>query len=613
MPRLTTRYRDGLGQPRETPAASATRIEATLNAHVAPCLDPVCVSFLPDTRSSLRAREALAGCLRIVDEDGSMLRNYELTPSDWSPAGDSYTLALDYTPTRAGYLSVQVESTEAQHRALWLVAPARQTVENPRRLGVFSPVYAASSEAQPSLRSLATLAQTLKPVGVGLIGTLPLFPSFAGVGAESDDASPYSPITRLLLNECWASAPAIAVCAARHGLKHHELAAPPEGDFDYRHALQTRLRAICEANTPEGLAQWRATQPRTGTVADYARFRAAKIAPEAPAPFEAAFLLLQEAVTEDLKHTRKALAALDVLAYVDLPLGVSPEGFDALHHAETFLEGMSVGAPPDRIFLGGQDWGFAPMHPQRMRESGYAYLIEALRATLAFADLLRVDHIMGLERVYVVPHGAPASDGAYLNYEAGELYAVLLIEATRAGCRLIGEDLGTVPESTRQRLTRHGIDGMHILQHELHTPLDASMYAPATSKLCALNTHDMPTFAGWCWGDDLRIQEELALIDADEARMAREQRGALIDRLRDAHGVIGNDSLLWPLLEAIAPRVRGTLLIDILDLVNDRRQHNVPGTPARAGNWCHRPKHPLDQACLDALGRVAARFAMHES
>ena len=161
-----------------------------------------------------------------------------------------------------------------------------------------------------------------------------------------------------------------------------------------------------------------------------------------------------------------ASAASSTPLYADLPVGVHPDGFDPLWAPHAFVAGMHGGAPPDLFFEGGQDWSFPPLHPERMREDGYRYFIEILRRAFRHASYLRVDHVMGLQRLYWIPEGFGARHGAYVSYRAEELHALVSLEAHRAGSVVVGEDLGTVPAGVRERMTEDHMLRSWVLQFE---------------------------------------------------------------------------------------------------------------------------------------------------
>ena len=155
-----------------------------------------------------------------------------------------------------------------------------------------------------------------------------------------------------------------------------------------------------------------------------------------------------------LEGPRKGLAW-----YLDFPVGVDFNSFDVWSNREAFATGASVGCPPDPVFTKGQNWGFPPLHPDRQREQGYRYLIASFRNHLRHANALRIDHVMGLHRLFWIPDGAEAKDGAFVSTPAEEIYAILSVESHRHSAWLVGEDLGTVPPEVEGAMKRHGSAG----------------------------------------------------------------------------------------------------------------------------------------------------------
>ena len=142
--------------------------------------------------------------------------------------------------------------------------------------------------------------------------------------------------------------------------------------------------------------------------------------------------------------------------YLDLPVGVNTASYDLWAHRECFAPAVGVGAPPDMFFAKGQNWGFVPLHPQRVRDSGYRYVIDYLRFQMAHTGLLRIDHVMGLQRLYCIPAGFSGDKGAYLRYAADEFYAILSLESHRHKTMIVGENLGIVPPETTAAMRRTG-------------------------------------------------------------------------------------------------------------------------------------------------------------
>ena len=189
--------------------------------------------------------------------------------------------------------------------------------------------------------------------------------------------------------------------------------------------------------------------------------------------------------------------------YLDFPVGVDFNSFDVWSNREAFATGASVGCPPDPVFTRGQNWGFPPLHPDRQREQGYRYLIASFRNHLRHANALRIDHVMGLHRLFWIPNGAEARDGAFVSTPAEEIYAILSVESHRHSAWLVGEDLGTVPPEVEGAMKRHGVRGMYVVQYEIRADRDRPLREVPESTIAGVNTHDMPPFASFWAGLDL--------------------------------------------------------------------------------------------------------------
>ena len=159
--------------------------------------------------------------------------------------------------------------------------------------------------------------------------------------------------------------------------------------------------------------------------------------------------------------------------YLDFPLGVHREGYDVWRRRDVFALEASGGAPPDDFFTKGQNWGFPPLHPEKLRQQGYQYYIACLRHQLEYAAQLRIDHIMGLHRLYWVPRGLDPTEGVYVRYPAAEYYAILSLESHRHQTVIVGENLGTVPDSVHKGMKSHNIYGMNVGQFGVRADVDA--------------------------------------------------------------------------------------------------------------------------------------------
>ncbi len=214
--------------------------------------------------------------------------------------------------------------------------------------------------------------------------------------------------------------------------------------------------------------------------------------------------------------------------YADLPIGVHPDGFDPIWAPQDFVTGVHGGAPPDLFFEGGQDWSFPPLHPERLREDGYRYFIDIVRRAFRHASYLRVDHVMGLQRMYWIPEGFDARHGAYVSSRADELHAVVSLEAHRAGTVVVGEDLGTVPAGVRERMTRDHMLRSWVLQFE--TTEEDPLPEPPAPVLASWGTHDLPRFGAYFAGLDIDENESAGHLSATGGDLAAPRARTLAHR-----------------------------------------------------------------------------------
>jgi 4-alpha-glucanotransferase len=296
---------------------------------------------------------------------------------------------------------------------------------------------------------------------------------------------------------------------------------------------------------------------------------------------------------------RRALAAGMSLGVVhDLAVGVHAHGADTWALQDVMGRGVTVGAPPDAFNQIGQDWSQPPWRPDRLAETGYAAYRDMLRTVLRHCRGIRVDHVIGLFRLWWVPEGKPASEGTYIRYDHDALVGILALEAHRAGAVVVGEDLGTVEPWARDYLADRGICGTSILWFERD---DAGTPRPPETwrALClaAVTTHDLPPTAGYLAGEHIRIRAELGLLTrpVDQERAVDTADRASWLRLLTERGWLAADVdvtdpadeeqvtlALHRALAATPSRLRGVALTDA---VGDRRAMNQPGTDDEYPNW----------------------------
>ncbi len=537
-----------------------------------------------------------------------------------------------------GYHRLEIGWGRCEGRAHLFCAPKRAwgaRGEGPERAwGVFVPLYALSrsrSWGSGDYTVLAELACWLAAQGGTFLATLPLLPLFL---EEPCEPSPYVPVSRLMWNEFYVDIPALPevrdLPAAVQGSgppawrrRATSLRAGPL--VDYRAIWRLKREAFgalagAVAASPGWSAALRGFLSERPLVVQYARFRAAlecRGAPwarwperwrsgalragEVPQERERAYAYAQWAATRQLQEAvaraRRAGAALAL----DLPLGCHPSGFDTWSEPQAFVPGIHAGAPPDPFFRRGQDWSFAPLHPQRTREDGHAYFRRCLAHQMGPASLLRLDHVMALHRLYWIPEGFAASDGVYVRYPAEELYAVVAIESRRQGCLVVGEDLGTVPRELRPMMRRHGLSRMYVLQFSASP--GRPLRVPAAC-VASWNTHDMPPFAAFWAAQDIPQALAAGRIDARRAEAEQRRREAvrrwLVRELRRCGALpAGRTPRLVEVfeasLEALGASPARVVQVQLEDLWFERRPQNVPGTTDGAANWRRRARYDLER------------------
>lgn len=523
--------------------------------------------------------------------------------------------------------------------------------------GVFLPLYALHSRRSwgaGDLSDLEALHAWVSSLGGQVVGTLPLLAAYLD---DPFEPSPYSPASRLFWNEFYLDperSPELAGCPSAQQL----LGAVSRGDIsrlrsapmvDYRGqmALKRRvlqeLSACCYRTGGQRLAalrEYTALRPRAG---EYARFRAVgdrlklpwtewpdglrqgAIGPDDLDPRDEQYhLYAQWCAHDQIAALAERFREKGPGLYLDLPLGLHPQAFDVWRWPGLFLHDAAGGAPPDTVFTQGQSWGFPPLHPERIREDGYRYVIEFLGHTMRRAGILRVDHIMGLHRLYCIPPGLPASDGAYINYRAEEFYAILCIESHRNRCMVIGENLGTVPPQVNRAMARHGIQHMYVVQYELDSQRPAVLPAPPEDSVASLNTHDMPTFTSYLQELDIADRIELGLLTAAggrKERRNRRQRRALLERYLLRKGLLVKPfqeaDVLRACIDHLGSSRSRVVLVNLEDLWQEILPQNVPTAHNERPNWQRKARYCLEDlaqmpAVLEPLKRLdALRKAKH--
>jgi 4-alpha-glucanotransferase len=277
----------------------------------------------------------------------------------------------------------------------------------------------------------------------------------------------------------------------------------------------------------------------------------------------------------------------------DLAVGVDPNGADAWALQDVLALGVTAGAPPDEFNQLGQDWSQPPWRPDELVKQGYAPFRALVNAAFKHAGGVRIDHIIGLFRLWWIPKGSKPTEGTYVRYDHDAMIGIVALEAQRAGAVVVGEDLGTVEPWVRDYLRERGVFGTSILWFEADRddrPLPAEQWREYC--LSSVTTHDLPPTAGYLAGEHVRLRDELGLLarPADEELAAdRAQQAAWLDELRRV-GLLGDsgedvDEVVLALYRYLGRTPSRLLALSLADAVGDIRTQNQPGTSDEYPNW----------------------------
>ena len=486
---------------------------------------------------------------------------------------------------------------------------------------------------------LLALIELAAEVGAAGVGVNPLH---ALLDDAPDRPSPYSPNSRLFLNPLYIDADAIAdfaacctpeIAATAETLRRGNLVDYPgvaalkqrslrlaHREF-MRHAATERrddFAAFCRARQP-ALAQFaafevlrrRLARPWWEWLAEWQHPDNAAIARlRAESGDELGFYeYVQWIADRQLARCRDRARELGLAVglYLDVAVGVQAGGFDAWHARDAMVRTLSVGAPPDPLNAAGQDWGLVGFSGVGLQASGFAAFREMLRAAMRYAGAVRIDHVLGLNRLYLIPDGTPPDRGAYVRMPFRQLLDVTARESAAHRCIVIGEDLGTVPQGFRQEVARFGIWSYKVMMFERDA--DGAFHPPehyAERALATFATHDLPTFAGWMTAHDLAVRRALKLPAGETQR----QRRDAIRALGEALHARGDQPDFPSVVRFLADSPAKLVAVALEDVLGERDQVNIPGTIDAHPNW--RRKLPVaverlaEHAMLREIGRIAA-------
>ena len=490
------------------------------------------------------------------------------------------------------------------------------------------------------LLRLVVLAGSCGASGVGLNPLHALFPD------RAEQASPYAPNSRIYLNQLYIDVEAIPEFpgVATAGLEAEVNSLRLSEMISYARVSRTKLaglRLAYECFRKSATAQRRADfetyrQEQGDTLLRFSCFEclrqqhAPKPWPQWPQPWcnpdlenlrkfreehrdDCEFHEFVQWIADRQLQTCKDEAhrrSLSIGLYIDLAVGIDPHGADAWSQQDVVLAGVSIGAPPDEYNPAGQDWGLAPFNPHTLTADDFETMRRLMRAAMRHAGAIRLDHVLGLMRVYMIPHGLGPAQGAYVRYPFEHLLRVIAEESNRFHCIVIGEDLGTVPENFRETLSRWGLWTYRVMMFEREN--DGRFRPPEAypaEAVATFNTHDLPTFRGWLQAHDLAVKRSIGIDpgETDEARKTSQKvlRAILSERISayppDDFAAVAS------FLAATPSRLVVVSLEDVLDVAD---QINIPCTIDQYPNWRRKlPVQVEDLISHEGLLRVARAFA----
>ncbi len=567
-----------------------------------------------------------------------------------------------------GYHRLQVTCGEQEATARLIVVPDKAWQPRPlrdggRRWGLSLQLYGVRSRRNWGIGDFTDLTRLV--TGAGHLGAaaVGINPLHALCSRDSDNISPYSPSSRLFLNPLYLDIEAIPEFADCTGARRQvttadlqtRLYALRKGELvDYAavaalkwpllELLYEHFREQAES-LPERLNEFRAFQRRRGPcLRSFAVFNALAKAhgtahwrewPQAYRDRDAGAVAefaarhqeqigfheyLQWQAERQLAAAGTAACAqgMEIGIYADLAVGADPNGAEAWDMQHALATGVTVGAPPDALNLAGQDWGLPPLVPAALRECGYQPFIDLLRANMAQVGALRIDHVLGLLRLYWIPDGAEPQAGAYVDYPFQDLIGLLALESHRNRCLVIGEDLGTVPPGLREALDAAGILSYRLLYFEKSDQGYRPPGAYPVNALVSVGTHDLPTLPAFWDGDDIELRTRLGLWPSPAERTAaieaRPRERAALSAALHHQGLLPDtqvpkDAPVEAAYRYLARSPCKLLMLQSEDVLGQREQVNVPGTVQAHPNWRQRLPVPLETLfAAPALRKLAAEL-----
>lgn len=540
-----------------------------------------------------------------------------------------YSKSLPY-----GYHRLIIQHQNQTYSCLIVSAP-RFAYEKPKTnkqksWGLFAPVYSLHSQHSFGAGDISDFNRTVHWVaehGGNLVGTLPLFAAFLQKPCEP---SPYSPISKFFFNEFYLDVKLIPEFQHNKtaqnllnssNFQRHLKCVRETPIIDYQKIMMLK-RKIIEVLANEFFTNGSVERHRAfiefcnsiPNLSDYANFRAVQESlgkpwPQWPQTLRAGIIYegdydphvkkyhmyVQWQIHQQIKQLAESSTAQNIDLYLDMPLGVHPHGYDVWRNRDLFALDLMVGAPVDAVYPEGQNWGFPPLIPYKLRENHYYYFIQSLRKVLPYVNLLRIDHVMGLHRLYCIPSDFKAKDGAFIRYPAEEMYAIISIESQRYKTCVIGENLGTVPHYVNKAMAKHRLYRMYVLQYEINSAQGILPKKIPVHSIATLNTHDMPPFAAYAQGLDIKDRRKNGALTKEQAMQEWHQRKVFnpLGRMKLANSRL--QYLLQDCLYKLAASRSQFLMINLEDLWLEVMPQNIPVSGENYPNWRRRFKLSYEQ------------------
>jgi len=584
--------------------------------------------------------------LRIPGRPGSVrftLESGAIIEGNANEAGEGY-VALPGV-NESGYHQLEFGGAKltlavAPARAYTLEDAAQAGKQGSKLWGLAVQLYALRRQGDGGIGDFAALqelAQTAAGHGADVLAISPVHAQFS---ANPNRFSPYSPSNRAVLNVLhiaepspggggplidWPAASTAKLQVLRQAFQHFNDHAALDafrqetGERVTRHALFEAIQANLVQENASAL-DWRNwpeayRDPNNPAVLRFLEAHAQEVS------FHA---YLQYRADKELRAAQQAArdAGMRVGLVADLAVGTDHAGSQSWCYQSQVLHGLELGAPPDAVNREGQAWGITALSPHGLRDSGYNAFLEMLRHALRHAGGVRIDHIMGLARLWVIPLGMQSRQGAYLKLPADDLLRLVALESQRHKAVIIGEDLGTLPDGFQGRLERFGISGLRVMWFER---TGAHFKPPSTwtrTAVAMTTTHDLPTVAGWWEGNDIAWRNRLGMA-GDNAAQREADRAELWMAFRNSgatqapipppeQGAVAADAACAHLGLADSTLA----LLPIEDALALPEQPNLPGTSDEHPNWRRRLPAPADAlinrpevaARLEALNKARARI-----